>query len=133
MLDKTEKIREYAKNKSKTREEEVMAIIKKMIKKGDKVTFYSVAKISGASKSYLYKNAAISEQIKSCREAPSAERTGASDKAIISAQRSEIKKLKAKVAELEKSNATTYKEKYEKLYTENQELKKQLENAYTAW
>ncbi len=132
-MDKTSGIREHAKKKSENRQAEVLATIQKMKKNGDKISFYSVAKMTGASKNYLYHNEAIANEIKECRDNPVAPRTQSSDKAIITSQKLEIKKLKARIAELEKANSESYKEKYEKLLVENKDLKKQLASAYTAW
>lgn len=133
MADKTEGIKKPAKQKSEKRQSEVLAEIRRMKKKGEKVTFYGVAKATGASKSYLYKNEEIADKIRDCRDNHIAPRTKESDKAVIAALRVEIKKLKSQIKETEIENNESYKAKYEKLLEENKELKKQLENAYTAW
>ena len=54
--ESTLKIAEMAKRKSIKRQKEVLDVIASMIKNGEKVTFYSVQKKTGASKSYLYNN-----------------------------------------------------------------------------
>lgn len=133
MADKTKGIREHAKIKSTKRQTEVLEIIRQMKKNGEKISFYSVAKVSGASKSYLYKNKAIAEEIGYCREKQATSRTDASNKVVISSLRMEIRKLKSKIVKLEESNSDSYREKYEKLLEENKELKRQLEHAYSVW
>lgn len=133
MADKTEGIKKHAKQKSETRQSEVLAVIRRMKKKGEKVTFYGVAKATGASKSYLYNNKTIADAIRDCRDNSVSPRSKQSEKAIIAALRVEIKKLKSQIKEMEIANNESYKAKYEKLFEENKELKKQLENAYTAW
>ena len=133
MADKTERIRELAKDKSTKRQAEVLQAIKKMQKAGEKVTFYGVAKETGASKSYLYKNEAISSAIRACQKDSVAPRTEKSDKAIIASLQLEIKKLQKQLKERDEANGDSYKAKYEKALGEIAELKKQLENAYTVW
>lgn len=131
-MTKTDKIKEHAKKKASTRQAEVLDAIKEMNKSGEKVTFYSVQKKTGASKSYLYNNEVISSAIKGIRNG-STTRTENSNIAIIAALRAENKKLKKELDELKKANDDSYKVKYEKAKREVEELKKQLEKAYTVW
>lgn len=131
--NKTEKICNMAKDKAAHRQKEVLNYIKQMANKAEKITFYSVAKATGASKSYLYKNEIISKEICKYRDATSTPRTKDSDKVIIQSLRLEIRTLKTKCETLEKANGESYKEKYEKMRKDNEELKRQLESAYTAW
>lgn len=131
-MAKTDKIKEYAKQKSSNRQAEVLVAIKEMIKSGEKVTFYSVQKKTGASKSYLYNNEAISNAIKSVRDGGTP-RSDNSNAAIVAALRTENKKLKKELAELKKANDDSYKVKYEKAKAEIEELRKQLEKSYTVW
>ena len=133
MADKTERIRELAQNKAKTRQAEVLSVIAKMKKSGEKITFYGIAKATGASKSYLYKNEAIATAIRECQDGNVAPRTEKSDKAIIASLRLEVKRLKQQLKELNNANSESYKQKYENALQEISELKKQLENAYTVW
>ncbi len=98
---------------------------------GEKITFYSVQKRTGASKSFLYKNDAISSAVKESRScAPGAARSAGSKDAIIAALRLKVKQLQSKVRELETERGESYKCKYEKLLAENNALKEQLKNAY---
>lgn len=131
-MAKTDKIKEHAKQKSSNRQAEVLAAIKDMVKAGEKVTFYSVQKKTGASKSYLYNNEAISNAIKGVRDGATP-RSDNSNAAIVAALRTENKKLKKELAELKKANDDSYKAKYEKAKAEVEKLKKQLEKAYTVW
>ena len=134
MNNKTQKINELAKKKSTDRQEEVLKEIRLMIKKGKKISFYSVAQATGASRSYLYKNTAISEAINAARSEPVTEkRSKESDKTIITALKLENKKLREQVKKFNEQNNESYKAKYEKLLDENKKLKKQLEKAYTIW
>ena len=131
-MAKTDKIKEHAKQKSSNRQAEVLAAIKDMVKAGEKVTFYSVQKKTGASKSYLYNNEAISNAIKGVRDGATP-RSDNSNAAIVAALRTENKKLQKELAELKKANDDSYKAKYEKAKAEVEKLKKQLEKAYTEW
>ena len=133
MADKTEKIKELAKKKSDERQDDVLKVIRKMQKDVQKVTFYGVAKATGASKSYLYNNTAISEVIRNAREENPEPRSEKSKQSIISAQRLGIRRLQKQIEDLKSTNGETYKDKCEKLAQENADLRKQLENAYTAW
>ena len=104
------------------------------MKKGKKISFYSVAKVTGASRSYLYNNPSISEAIKAARTEPvTTKRTKESDKTIITALKLENKKLKEQLNKLNEQNSESYKVKYEILLDENKKLKEQLEKAYTVW
>ncbi|EDT27864.1 transposase [Clostridium perfringens] len=132
MIEKNKlKIAELAKEKSIKRQKEVLDIISLMIKNGEKVTFYSVQKKTGASKSYLYNNLKIKSVIQQEREEKIVNsRTDKSKDAIIKALKMTIKNLEKEIKELKSVNEDSYKLKYEKVLIENKELKKQLKNAY---
>ena len=132
-MDRTLGIKEHAKMKSRKRQTEVLSTIQEMKKHGEKVTFYSVSKKSGASKSYLYNNEIIAAEIRSIRQGSEYTRSSQSEKAIISSLRYEIRKLNQQISMLQNANSDSYKQKYEKVLEENKELKKQLEKAYTVW
>ena len=121
-MNKTDRICALAKEKSRTREAEVLQVIARMQKEGRQLSFYSVAAESGASRSFLYNNPRIHECIVSGREKPG-QRAEASKDVIIAA-------LKRQIRELEKETAAGYREKYEKCLRENEELKRQLKAAY---
>lgn len=131
MGNKTDACVEVVKAKSAKREAEVLAAINEMKEAGEKVTFYSVQKRTGASKSFLYKNETISKAIKESRSSvPGTARSEESKDAIIAALRLSIKHLQSKVRTLEAERGESYKSKYEKLLAENKELKEQLKSAY---
>lgn len=131
MSDKTLKIRSMAKEKSAKRQQEVIKAIKLMKKNGEKISFYSVQKRTGASKSYLYTNEEISKLIQEAREEEIVSpRSKESQETIIKALNMKIKKLEAEVKSLKTENNDSYKTKYEKLLEENKQLKEQLKNSY---
>ena len=125
MNSRTVAITELAKEKAKLRQREVLAMIEEMENSGESITFYSVAKRSGAAKSYLYNNKIISEKIRNCRKIRKENRTEESKDVIIKAQRKRIASLEKELAE-----APAIREKCEKLMEENRKLKLQLETAY---
>ncbi|MBI6001203.1 DUF6262 family protein [Clostridium perfringens] len=131
MSDKTTKIRELAKEKSEKRKAEVIKIIKLMIKNGESVSFYSVNKKSGASKSYLYNNEEIYNLIKEARgKEVEKKKTTESKDSIINMLNLKIKKLESEIKSLKEENSDSYKLKYEKVLEENFKLKEQLKNSY---
>ena len=131
MSDKTTKIRELAKEKSEKRKAEVIKIIKLMIKNGESVSFYSVNKKSGASKSYLYNNEEIYNLIKEARgKEVEKKKTTESKDSIINMLNLKIKKLESEIKSLKEGNSESYKLKYEKVLEENSKLKEQLKNSY---
>ena len=120
-----------AKEKSAKRQQEVIKAIKLMKKNGEKISFYSVQKRTGASKSYLYTNEEISKLIQEAREEEIVSpRSKESQETIIKALNMKIKKLEAEVKSLKTENNDSYKTKYEKLLEENKQLKEQLKNSY---
>ena len=131
---KTQKIKELSKKKAIERQAEVLKEIRTMMKKGKKISFYSVSQATGASRSYLYNNPVIAETIYAAREEQTTiKRTKESEKTIIKTLKLENKKLREQVDELIKQNGNSYKAKYEALQEENRELKEQLKKAYTIW
>ena len=114
----------FTKNKAAIRQAEVLEVIQIMKSKGMKITFYSVAKMTGASRSYLYSNDIINTEINKYRSFNS-NNTNTTTNDTIHQLKKQIQKLKKENTSLKK-----YKEKYEQLNVENAELKKQLEVAY---
>ncbi len=112
----------FSKNKAAKRQAEVLETIRIMYSRGIKITFYSVAQMTGASRSYLYGNEEISAEIIKYRSCNNVESTSDYN----------IQKLNKRIKSLEKEISTLqkYKKKYEQLKLENAELKKQLEVAY---
>ena len=131
MSNKTQAICEMAKEKSKKRQEEVLSAIKKMEKSEEKITYYGVAKKTGASKSYLYGNEIISSTITKAREgSQKSKRSTESKDAIIKSLLVKIKQLEKEKADIIAGNEDSYKRKCERLQEENMELKSQLRAAY---
>ena len=131
MGNKVDACVEAVKNKSAKRVAEVLAAIEEMQQSGEKITFYSVQKRTGASKSFLYGNETISKAIKENRTgAPGAARSEESKDAIIAALRLTIKQLQGRIRTLESEKGENYKVKYEKVLKENKELKEQLKHSY---
>lgn len=126
---KTDKIVELAAEKSKKRHREVINTINKMIKHGDKVSFYSVVKETGASKSYLYTNDEIRSLIELARNQAVKPRSIKGNKVIIDAQKRKIEELTARIKELEDNYGEGLMSKYEKILEENKKLKHQIKNS----
>ncbi len=131
MPAKSEKIAAMSKDKSAKREAEVLKIISEMTSRGEKVTFYSVQKAAGASKSYLYGNKKIRSVIEQARDASSGRgRSDDSKDAVIKTLRLQVERLQKELASEKLKKSDSYQAKYEKLLHENQELKQQLKTAY---
>lgn len=100
-----------------------------MIKRGDKVSFYSVVKETGASKSYLYTNVELRSLIELARNQAVRPRSVKGNKVIIEAQQRKIEELTARIKELEDNYGEGLMSKYEKVLQENKRLKLQLKNS----
>ncbi|MBN1060195.1 DUF6262 family protein [Clostridium botulinum] len=66
-MNKTKKIVEITKKKSEEKKEYVLEVINSMIRNEEKITFYSVYKKAGVSKSFVYNNNEIRNRIELCR------------------------------------------------------------------
>lgn len=129
MSKNTNKIIELAKSKSEETKNKVIEVVNEMLANGEKITFYSVYKKAGVSKSYVYNNEEIRLIIETYRKSSVKKKQGSEAKdVIIEAQKKKISELERKLKEFEK--AETYKDKYEKILAENKVLKEQLKNAY---
>lgn len=126
---KTDRIVELATEKSRKRHREVINTINKMIKRGDKISFYSVVKETGASKSYLYTNVELRSLIELARNQAVKPRSVKGNKVIIEAQQRKIEELTARIKELEDNYGEGLMSKYEKVLQENKRLKLQLKNS----
>lgn len=133
MANKTDKIVEMAHRKATNRQQEVIDTVMRMQQEGKKVTFYSVMKETGASKSYLYTNQTIYDIIVKARDGqlPKTPRSKQSKDAIIKMQKSRIEELERKISSMQSENDESYKSKYQKAAAENKELKEQLRVAYS--
>lgn len=67
MTEKMGGIKEYQKNRSECTLRKVEEAIRELSFKGEKINFSSVAKSSGVSKTYLYQNSPIKDQIEGLR------------------------------------------------------------------
>lgn len=120
---------DMAKAKSSRREAEVISAIRSMIADGDAITFYSVAKRTGASRSFLYTNQTIRAMIEDARSDTSGKY--ASSKVIIDGLKSEIRRLKAENARLAQLDAARLDAEVVELRRQVNDLKKQLRSAYS--
>ena len=77
----------------KNRQEEILETIGQMRKTGENISFYSVAKKTGASKSYLYRNELIANTIDKYRKIHSNSRTEDSKDVLIKALQNKVLKL----------------------------------------
>lgn len=128
-MKNTEKIVALAKEKTEVKKKKVLDTINEMVNNGEQITFYSVYQKAGVSKSFVYGNKEIRNVIEFYRENPiKMARSKDAKDVIIDAQKKKIKELEKKIKEFEKEES--WKQKYEKLYEENKELKRQLEKAY---
>ena len=118
-----------AKERGENRQKEVLQEIRQMKKRGDKITFYSVQKTTGAAKSYLYSNDVVRKAIEEARS-NRVERSAVSKDALIKIQAEKIKSLEQEIKDLKKDNTESYKARYERLLEENETLKLQLRTAY---
>ena len=125
----TEAIISLAKGKTKEKENIVMNEIKKMVKKNAKISIYSVSKVTGVSRSFLYNNKLLFDKINEYRHGKNEDRKSKESSKVI------FKSLQMKCKQLEKENknliGNNYKEKYFELLSENKELKNQLQKAYS--
>lgn len=131
MPAKSEKIAAMSKDKSAKRVAEVLKSISDMVASGEKVTFYSVQKATGAAKSFLYSNEQVRTAIEEARASSSGRgRSDESKDAVIKALRLQNERLQKELAAVKAQAGDSYKAKYERVLAENQELKQQLKIAY---
>lgn len=133
MSDRTEAMIIEVKRKAAARQTEILELIKEMSAKKEKITFYSVAKRTGASKSYLYNNEAIASIIREYRNEPEPKQSPESQSVLIKALKRKIQQLEAEIQKMRKENSDSYKSQCERLKKENQELKVQLQTAYSLY
>lgn len=98
-----------------------------MLKNNENITYYSVAKKTGVSRSFLYKDEEIKTFIDKYKTSKSTKKIQSQDAkdVIINAQKQKIKELE----KYQKENEN-YKQKYDQLLKENKSLKEQLKNSY---
>lgn len=132
-MKKTDKIIEMAKDKTRTKEEELVKIIKKLVSRDEKISVYGLSKISGISKSFIRNNKNIYDLVKSYRTNIPIVNIS-SEKQIIKFQKTKILQLESELKLLKKANdGERYIKCNDALEKANQEiksLKQQLEIAY---
>lgn len=109
MANREDVIVSLAKQKSKNRQEEILETIGQMRKAGENISFYSVAKKTGASKSYLYRNELIANTINKYRKIHSDNRTEDSKDVLIKALQNKVLKLQEENKQLKEQLKVAYK------------------------
>ena len=116
-------------NKQRTQDthDKVLKTLNEMLKNNENITYYSVAKKTGVSRSFLYKDEEIKTFIDKYKTSKSTKKIQSQDAkdVIINAQKQKIKELE----KYQKENEN-YKQKYDQLLKENKLLKEQLKNSY---
>lgn len=104
MIENTNGLKEYAKNKSKITLEKVDKAIKELSLTEQKINFNSVSEFSGVSKTFLYKNKEIKKRIEELRgkqisktmnQRAKCDKTSKSKDIIIMAKDKKIKELES--------------------------------------
>ena len=119
-MDKNEHINNLAIKKRNRTKQKVEEAFQYLENHGHDINFNSVAKVSGLSKTTLYKNPDIKARIESIRDIPSGKSIMAQNKLV----RSE-KNSKAIIESLKRKNLA--------LQEENKKLREQLEVAYAEY
>lgn len=129
MNNKTRKIVELANEKAEIKRISVLSAIDIMKKEQREINFTSVSKEAAVSRNYLYKNDELRYLIESLRtdKIKKVQSKDAKD-IIIDAQKKKITELEKKLKLLDGYDKLF--DKYTNLLNENEELKKQLKNAY---
>jgi regulator of replication initiation timing len=112
MADRVERLRDAAQARHEVTLRRAESVLQRMAKRGDPVTFNRVAETAGVSRSWLYRQPTLRQEIDRLRDA-SASRPG-----LPSAERASTDSLRQQLH--------TYREEITRLRTENQELREQL-------
>lgn len=128
-MDKTDKIVKLTKKKSEEKRDYVLEVINSMIRNEEKITFYSVYKKAGVSKSFVYNNEEIRRRIEMCRSGAITKDEVKDNKDILIDQLSnENEILRKKLKEYNKDEL--WKVKYENKKKEADMLKERLERLF---
>lgn len=128
-MDKTQKIVEITKKKSEEKKEYVLEVINAMLRNDEKITFYSVYKKAGVSKSFVYNNEEIRNRIELCRNGElSKDEVKDNKDLLIDELTREVDILKTKLKEYKKDEL--WKVKYENKKKEAELLKERLERLF---
>lgn len=122
MLKSAEKIVLLAKKKSQDKEQLVLDAIQTMKAQRQKITFYSVQKTTGVSKSYLYNNSTLRKAITELRDGVQPSPSDAdTTETLLAAMKLELRDLRKRLRAYEKDGL--YKEKYEAMRAERDHYK----------
>ena len=125
-MDKTREIVKLAKQKTEDKVVFVTSVINDMQTHHKKISFYSVAKETGVSKSFLYSNERLKNLIVRLRDDQKNAILDAPDsETLIAALRKENRRLQTEIKSLQKDKL--WKEKYDDAVRENSLLKKRIE------
>ena len=125
-MEKTHEIVKLAKQKTEVKVEFATSVIEDMEKHQKKISFYSVAKEAGVSKSFLYSNDSLRAKIIAIRDnKENGVLTQANAQTLVSALRKEIERLQKELKNYQTDRL--WKAKYEDLKQENKLLKKRIE------
>ena len=113
MTDRVERLRQAAQARHDTTLQRAETVLHRMAKRGDPITFNHVAETAGVSRSWLYRQPALRQQIDRLRDA-TATRPGV----LPSAERATTDSLRQQVH--------AYRGEITRLRNENQELREQL-------
>lgn len=128
-MDKTQKIVEITRKKSEEKKEYVLEVINAMLRNEEKITFYSVYKKAGVSKSFVYNNEEIRNRIELCRNGElSKDEVKDNKDLLINELTKEVDILKTKLKEYKKDEL--WKVKYENKKKEAELLKERLERLF---
>ena len=112
MADRVERLREAAQARHEVTLRRAESVLQRMAKRGDPVTFNRVAETAGVSRSWLYRQPTLRQEIDRLRDA------SASLPGLPSVERASTDSLRQQLH--------TYREEINRLRTENQELREQL-------
>ncbi|MGG7145719.1 DUF6262 family protein [Clostridium butyricum] len=128
-MEKTQKIVEITKKKSEEKKNYVLEVINAMLRNEEKITFYSVYKKAGVSKSFVYNNEEIRNRIELCRNGElSKDEVKDNKDIIIDELTKEVDILRSKLKEYKKDEL--WKVKYENKKKEAELLKERLERLF---
>lgn len=128
-MEKTQKIVEITRKKSEEKKDYVLEVINAMLRNEEKITFYSVYKKAGVSKSFVYNNEEIRNRIELCRSGELSKDAVKDNKdLLIDELTKEVDILKTKLKEYKKDEL--WKVKYENKKKEAELLKERLERLF---
>jgi uncharacterized coiled-coil DUF342 family protein len=112
MSDRVERLREAARTRHETTLRRAENALQRLVKRGDAITYRRLAEAAGVSRSWLYRQPALRQEIDRLRA--SANRPGR----LPAAERATVDSLRQQLR--------AYREEITRLRSENQELREQL-------